>query len=91
MKPLTLRQRQVYDCIKRHFRQHGFSPSMKDIMAAMGIRGMQAVIDHLAALERKGWITRFIGERRAIRLLGGPWPVTMTTAAGTMLRRVDFG
>ena len=69
MKPLTARQRQVFDTITRSLRDRGYPPSIREIGRATEIGSNNGVNDHLIALERKGWIERDANRARGIRVL----------------------
>lgn len=68
--PLTARQRQVFDAIVEHVREHGYPPSVRDMCAAVGVSSPNALACHLAALERLGYIERPAGgQSRAIKII----------------------
>jgi repressor LexA len=71
MTKLTDRQRQVFDCIQRLIAEKGYPPSIREIGRATAIRSTNGVSEHLAALERKGWIERDDARARGIRVTGG--------------------
>ena len=70
MIALTDRQRQVFDCIQRSIAEKGYPPSFREIGRAVGIRSTNGVAEHLAAIERKGWIERDDARARGIRIAG---------------------
>jgi len=78
--PLTPRQRQIVAFIRRHRQAHGVAPTVAELQEAFAFRSPNAVTAHLAALERKGAITRVPGQARNIRLTGEvpPAPPAMT-------------
>ena len=55
---LTARQAQVLEVIEKAIRAQGYPPTIREIGAQLGIRSPQGVSDHLAALERKGYLER---------------------------------
>lgn len=55
---LTARQAQVLEVIEKAIRAQGYPPTIREIGAQLGIRSPQGVSDHLAALERKGYLNR---------------------------------
>lgn len=69
MKALTKTQRGTLDYIVEYVRGHGYPPTVREIGAACGGVRTQAVADRLAALQRKGYITRVMGSPRTIRVL----------------------
>jgi repressor LexA len=63
---LTSRQREVYDFLVDFWQTRGYPPSIREVAAHFGFRSTRAVVDHLGALERKGWIRRTRERSRAI-------------------------
>jgi len=72
MKGLTERQARVIRLIQKSIEVRGYPPTLREIGAAMGIRSTNGIVDHLRALERKGYITRDDMAARGIRLTGKP-------------------
>jgi repressor LexA len=68
---LPPRQAEVLAFIAEFIRDHGFGPSVRDIMARFAIASPNGANCHLRALMRKGLITRESGRSRSIRLVGG--------------------
>jgi repressor LexA len=66
--PLTARQRQLFQIIEDSLAKHGYAPTLQEMAHAMGIASVHGVKRHLTALERKGYLRRFPGRRRAIEL-----------------------
>lgn len=58
MAPLTSRQQEVLSCIKDFIRRHGFSPTLREIAKAIGVKSTNCVDDHLRAIARKGYLRR---------------------------------
>ena len=67
--PLTDRQREVLDFIKQNMAF--FSPTVREIAAAMSIKSPHGVTVHLEALERKGRIRMAKGKPRGIEVIDG--------------------
>jgi repressor LexA len=63
---LTDRQREVYDFLVGFWQTRGYPPSIREVATHFGFRSTRAVVDHLGALERKGWIVRTRERSRAI-------------------------
>ena len=88
MKPkedLTVKQRAVYDFIRSRIEGERCPPTVREIADHFNIKSPKGASDHLAMLERKGWITRTAGLSRGIQLtdeedLG--IPILGTAAAG---------
>ena len=55
-QPLTKRQQEVYEYISQNINFYG--PTVREIAAALGIKSPNGVVCHLAALEKKGYISR---------------------------------
>ncbi len=73
MKPkLTKRQGQVLGFIIDYQREHGSSPSQREIAAFFGFRSITAVADHLKALRRKGYLEGGAHRARSLRVVGSP-------------------
>lgn len=61
MKGLSPRQRAVLHVIVACQRRNGWTPSVREIGAALGLRSAATVQQHLRALEHKGYIRRPVG------------------------------
>jgi len=68
MKDLTLRQQEILGYLQLHSRNEGYWPSIREIQAHFGFKSTNAVMGHLRALERKGYISRVGGQARAFRV-----------------------
>lgn len=86
--PLTARQEKLLRLIETSHATRGYVPSLHELAQAMGIASLQGVKDHLTALERKGYIRRTPGRRRAIEVLQ---PLTPLTGSLPILGRVAAG
>ena len=62
---LTDRQRQVYEFLVGFWQTRGYPPSIREVASHFGFKSTRAVVDHLGALERKGWINRTRERSRA--------------------------
>ena len=69
MESLSPRQSNVLDFVRSFVAAHGYAPTLREIAAHLGISGTVAVVRHLDALEKKGWIRRQPGGFRSITLL----------------------
>jgi repressor LexA len=63
---LTSRQQEVYDFLLGFWQARGYPPSIREVASHFEFRSTRAVVDHLGALERKGWIRRTRERSRAI-------------------------
>ena len=88
MKPLSVRQQQVLDCINQHINRHGYPPTLREIAAALNINGTLGVLKHLRALEKKEFISKQDGTSRSIRVISrageGKLPIVGTVRAGAL-------
>jgi repressor LexA len=66
--PLTARQQQILDWIRRHLETTGMPPTRAEIAAGLGFRTASSAEDHLRALARKGAIELTPGASRGLRL-----------------------
>lgn len=71
MDKLTTRQRQVLNFIRRSLQKNGIAPTRAEIAEAMGFQSKNAAVDHLKALERKGFIRLHSDLSRGIQMLEG--------------------
>lgn len=69
LEPLTERQAKILRFIVAHEREHRLPPSLREIGKHMEINSTNGVSDHLAALERKGYVRRDAMKSRAITAL----------------------
>jgi repressor LexA len=67
-RELSERQRQIVRYIFER-QQEGWTPSVREISDAVGLRSSAAVQKQLTSLERKGYIRRLSGQARSIQLL----------------------
>ncbi len=68
-KKLTVKQKKVYDFIRKEIREKGFPPSIREICAALGLSSTSSVHSHLSILEDKGLIRRSPYKNRTIEIL----------------------
>ncbi|BCS51856.1 transcriptional repressor LexA [Geobacter sp. SVR] len=93
MIALTERQQKVLDFITRFTQTHGYSPTVRDIAAHLGVSSPSGVNRHLEALEKKGWLKK-TGASRGIVLTshGGqsvPLPIVGTVRAGHLQPAIE--
>jgi repressor LexA len=81
---LTGRQQEVLNHLVDVMRREGRAPTVREIAAHFRIASPKGVSDHLAALERKGYLQRDPGRARNIRLTRSPdaIPIVGDVAAG---------
>ncbi len=68
MQELTLRQQEILGYIQLHMRVEGTWPSFREIQSHFGFSSTNAVMGHLRALEKKGYISRVPGQARTFRI-----------------------
>ena len=68
MRPLTERQAQILDLIRRSIVSTGMPPTRAEIAQRLGFKSANAAEDHLKALAKKGHIEILPGTSRGIRL-----------------------
>ena len=69
MKSQNSRTKRIFAFICRYARRQGFPPTLKEIARHEGFKSNSGVIRHLDKLEKWGWISRFHGRARSIRIL----------------------
>ena len=67
-EPLTLRQKQVLNLIRRHLSTDGAPPTIRELREDLALKSLRGVTVHLDALVRKGYIQRS-RNARGIRLM----------------------
>ena len=67
MEILTKSEKRVYDFLCEHIEENGFSPSVRDIMSALGFASPSTVHLYLSRLEQKGYIEREQRKSRSFR------------------------
>jgi repressor LexA len=62
MLPRTQRQKEILDYITRFIERHGYEPSYAQIARHFGVSSKATIAKHIAALERRGLISRRDGD-----------------------------
>ena len=89
---LTEAQRELYDWLADYIGSHRHSPSIRQMMEAMGLRSPAPIQSRLRHLQQKGWITWQEGQARTLQLLGNApmgVPVLGAVAAGGLVETFD--
>ena len=89
---LTSAQQELYDWLNDYIHQHRHSPSIRQMMEAMGLRSPAPIQSRLRHLQQKGWITWQEGQARTLQLLGeraAGIPVLGAVAAGGLIETFD--
>src|SRR5437870_6527908 len=71
-RALSPRQRTILRFIHDWVREHGYSPSMREIGRAVGLTSTSSVEHQLSALEAKGYLRRESGCPRTVEVRGQP-------------------
>src|SRR6266536_6273412 len=58
MLPRTQRQKEILDYISHFLERHGYEPSYAQIARHFGVKSRATIAKHVAALERRGLLTR---------------------------------
>lgn len=67
---LEPKEQLVFDYIKENIKKNGYSPSIRDICTALGIKSTSTVHVCLEKLEKKGYIQKENGKSRTLRIEG---------------------
>ncbi len=86
MKYRDNRSKGIFDFICRYTKEHGFPPTLGEIAAAQGFKSNSGVIRHLDKLEKWGWIERYHGNARSIRILRRE-PASPNASSENLFRR----
>ena len=83
--PLTPRQKQVLQLIRRHLSENGAPPTIRELREGLSLNSLRGVTVHLDALVRKGYIQRS-RQARGIRFLKeSPKPLAAVTPVPTLI------
>ena len=66
-RPLTERQRAIYDHIVEHCRSRGYATTIRELCEHFDIRSPNGVKSHLELMRKKGWVTWEPNHSRTIR------------------------
>ncbi len=72
--PLSGRQREVLEVIRKFVRERGYPPSIREIGDTIGLNSTSSVAYQLRALERKGYLKRDPHRPRAVNVSDGSPP-----------------
>ena len=89
---LTPAQQELFDWLSDYIVTHHHSPSIRQMMNAMGLRSPAPIQSRLRHLQEKGWITWQEGQARTLQLVGGITsgiPVLGAVAAGGLVETFD--
>ncbi len=89
---LTPAQQELYEWLAGYIGTHHHSPSIRQMMKAMGLRSPAPIQSRLRHLQEKGWITWQEGQARTLQLVDGLLsgiPVLGSVAAGGLVETFD--
>ena len=86
--PLTKRQAEIMAYLREFIGANGYAPSFEEIAAKFGYSSLATVHEHLASLQRRGWIVRRYNESRAIELVGEPIDADVDRLTDDQVRRI---
>ncbi len=66
--PITKRQKQVFDFIKRYIAERGYSPTLEEMKKGLKLSAVSTVYQHINVLIDKGYIKKFDNMARAIEI-----------------------
>jgi repressor LexA len=91
MKPLTDRQESILSYIESYRRKNGGSPTYGEIQSHFGFASPNAVLDHIRALLKKGYVKIRAGSRGLLSLRPdqNKIPLLGTIAAGVPIEAVE--
>lgn len=69
MKTLTEQEQIVLDAIKAFIKEHGYSPSYKELTEITPVKSTSTISWHLDMLKIKGYITFTTGRARTIKVV----------------------
>ena len=85
---LTQAQHELYDWIKNYLRDFQHSPSIRQMMDAMGLKSPAPIQSRLKHLQEKGYISWQEGKARTLQIvdeLNGSIPILGSVAAGGLI------
>lgn len=91
MRPLTDQQNRVLSFVEQYQAEHGFPPTLREIGSGVQVSNVSAVRGHLAALEKKGYITKDPDKARSIRVVQAPSALSRLKRKMHELARTDQG
>ena len=88
-KSLTDAQNELYDWIKDYMKEYQHSPSIRQMMEAMGLKSPAPIQSRLKHLQEKGYISWQEGKARTLKvvnqILGDSIPILGSVAAGGLI------
>ncbi len=94
-RPLTRRQRQIFDFVRDFVSERGYSPSLEEIGGHFGLSSVATVHKHVQHLSEKGYLRKAWNRSRSIEPLldsdtgAVELPLLGSVAAGTPIEAVE--
>lgn len=66
---MTEKQSEVYEEIKYYIGKYGFSPTIRELCEAIGVKSTATIHYYLKLLKKKGYIDYIYNRNRTIRVL----------------------
>lgn len=92
---LTKKEKLVFDYLVQSINENGYAPSVRDIVASLGIKSTSSVHLYLHNLEAKGFIEQDAGKKRTLRICApyakgaGKVPLLGSITAGSPILAVE--
>ena len=92
---LTKKEKVVFDYLVQYIEENGYAPSVRDIVASLGIKSTSSVHLYLHNLEAKGFIEQDPGKKRTLRICApyakvfGKVPLLGSITAGSPILAVE--
>jgi repressor LexA len=87
---LTPRQKDILEFIRSFRREHGYSPTHREICERFGFTSYGTVHKHLKLLESKGFLKRDWNQKRGVELIEAP-PTAPPSSEVSFLGRIAAG
>lgn len=68
-QPLSTTERRVLEYIRGHVEAHGFPPTRREIVRAMGWKSSSVGQHYVGQLVKKGWLVVYENKTRAMRII----------------------
>jgi repressor LexA len=94
-RPLTRRQREIYDFVREFVAEQGYSPSLEEIGAHFGLASVATVHKHVQHLAEKGYLRKAWNRSRSIEPLedldadAASLPLLGSVAAGAPIEAIE--
>lgn len=70
MKKLSIKQKQLLECIEWFIKEYGYPPTQRELASILKC-DKNTVFNKLLILEERGYITTVVGKPRTIKVLRG--------------------